>query len=141
MRRFKTSLVADSWKYRKKRKTYAEALKEDFRNGMKETKEGEVSDGERNIRIRDNVSYVNKVIDCNKESGEFGKPKPNFSKVYKGLLFSEQINSSGMSLTLPIQKYPLLITLAIAVLQVHVHLEICHWIHMIRKFLRNFKHS
>ena len=61
MRRFKTSLVADSWKYRKKRKTYAEALKEDFRNGMKETKEGEVSDGERNIRIRDNVSYVNKV--------------------------------------------------------------------------------
>ena len=54
-------------------------MKEDFRNGMKETREGEVSDGERNIRICDNVSYVDKVLDCSREeSGEFDKPKPSF---------------------------------------------------------------
>ena len=57
------SLVTGNWKLRGKRKTYAEALKEDFRNGLKETREGVVSDGERNTGIRDNVSYVNKVID------------------------------------------------------------------------------
>ena len=45
---------------------------------MKETREREVSDGERNIRIRDNVSYVDKVMDCSQEeSGEFDKPKPS----------------------------------------------------------------
>ena len=62
----KFSQVTDNRKYRKKRKTYAEALKEDFRNGMKETREERVGDKERNTEIRDNVTYVNKAVYCNK---------------------------------------------------------------------------
>ena len=70
---------------------------EDVRNGVKETREGVVSDKERNTGIRDNVSYVNKVMDFNEEDGsEFGKPQPNILKIYNDLLFSEQINSSGV---------------------------------------------
>ena len=70
---------------------------------MKETRESLVSDKERNTGIRDNVSYVNKVMDCNEEdSTVFGKPKPNFSEIHKDLLFSEQINSSGMFSTPPV---------------------------------------
>ena len=70
---------------------------------MKETREGRVRDIERNTGIRDNVSYVNKAMDCSEEdSSEFGKPKPNFSEIYKDLLISEQINSSGMFSTPPV---------------------------------------
>ena len=59
---------------------------------MKETREEVVSDDERNTGIHDNV---NKVMDCNqKDSSAFGKPKPIFLKIYKDLLFSEQINPS-----------------------------------------------
>ena len=79
----KYSLVTDNRKKREKRKTYAEALKEDFRNGTKQTRKGIVRDKERNTGIRDNVSYVNKVMDCNEEdSREFGKPKPIFLDIY-----------------------------------------------------------
>ena len=82
----KYSLVTDNRKQREKRKTDAEALKEDFRYDVKETRERVVSDKDRNTGIRDNVSYVNKVMDCNEEdSSEFGKPKPNFSEIYKDL--------------------------------------------------------
>ena len=36
-------------------------------------------------------------MNCNeKNSSEIGKLKPNFLAIYKNLLFSEQINSSGM---------------------------------------------
>ena len=94
-------MVTDNQKQREKRKTYAEALKEDFRNGVKETREGAVSGKESNTGIRDNVSYVNKVMDFNGEnSSELGKPKPDFLEIYKDLFFSEQINSSGMFSTL-----------------------------------------
>ena len=91
-------MVKDNRKQREKRKTYAEALKEDFRNRMKKSREGRVNSG-----IRDNVSYVNKAMNCSEEgSSEFGKPKPNFSEIYKDLLISEQINSSGMFSTPPV---------------------------------------
>ena len=40
----KYSFVTDNRKQRQKRKTYAEALNEDFRNGVKETREMVVSD-------------------------------------------------------------------------------------------------
>ena len=82
-------------------------------------------------------------MDCNEEdsNSEFGKRKPNFSEIYKDLLFSEQINSSGMFSTPPVLNtyliyliHLLLIMLAIAVLEVHVHLQICYWIHMMRRF-------
>ena len=64
---------------------------------MKETREGVVKDKERNTGIRDNVYFVNKVMDCNEEdSSEFSNPKLKFLEIYKDLLFSEQINSSGM---------------------------------------------
>ena len=64
---------------------------------MKETREGVVSDKEKNKGILDNVFHVNKVMDSNEEdSSEFGKPKPHFSEIYQDLLLSEQINSSGM---------------------------------------------
>ena len=64
---------------------------------MKGTKEKVVSDMERNTGIRENISCISEVMDCNEEnSGEFDKPKPNFSEIYKDLLFSEQINSSGI---------------------------------------------
>ena len=84
---------------------FIQTLKEDFRNGMKEAREG----------ICDNVSYVNKVMDCIKvDSCEFGKSKPNFSEIYKDLLLSEQINSPGMFEHLYlIQTHLLLIMLAI----------------------------
>ena len=92
----KYSLVTDNQKQREKTKTYAEALKENFRNCMKETSEERVSGKERNTVIGDNVSYINKAMECNEEdSSEFGKLKPNFSEVYRDLLISEQINSSG----------------------------------------------
>ena len=55
---------------------------------MKEAREGIVSDKE--TGICDNVSYVNKVMDCIKvDSCEFGKSKPNFSEIYKDLFLSE----------------------------------------------------
>ena len=93
----KYSFVTDSRKQREKQKTYAEALKEVFGNKVKETREKVVSDKERNAGIRENVSYVNTVMDCSeKNSSETGKLKPNFSAIYKDMLFSEQINSSGM---------------------------------------------
>ena len=84
---------------------FIQTLKKDFRNGMKEAREG----------ICDNVSYVNKVMDCIKvDSCEFGKSKPNFSEIYKDLLLSEQINSPGMFEHLYlIQTHLLLIMLAI----------------------------
>ena len=85
----KFSLVTDNRIQRETRKTYAEVLKEDVRNGMKETRERIVSGKERDTGIRDNVFYFNKVMDCNEEdSSEFGKPKPIFLEVYKDLLFS-----------------------------------------------------
>ena len=72
-------------------------MEEDFRNKVKETREKIVSDKERNTGIRENVYCVDTVMDCNKKnSSEFGKLKPNFLAIYKDLLFSEQINSSGM---------------------------------------------
>ena len=97
-------MVTDNRKQRQKRKTYAEALKEAFRNSMKETREARVSDKERNTGICDNVTYVNKAMDCNKEedTSEFDKSKPNFLEIYKDLLISEQINSSGMLSTPPV---------------------------------------
>ena len=49
---------------------------------MKETREKVVSDKERNAGIRENVSCVNTVMDCNeKNSSETGKLKPNFSTI------------------------------------------------------------
>ena len=97
-------MLTDNRKQREKRKTYAEALNEDFRNGMKETREGRVSDKERNTGICDNVTYVNKAVDCNEEdTSEFGKSKPNFLEIYKDLLISRQINSSGMLSTPPVR--------------------------------------
>ena len=97
-------MVTDNRKQRQKRKTYAEALTEAFRNSMKETREARVSDKERNTGICDNVTYVNKAMDCNKEedTSEFDKSKPNFLEIYKDLLISEQINSSGMLSTPPV---------------------------------------
>ena len=75
----KYSLVTNNQRQRKKRKTYTEALKEDFRNDKKKNKEGVVSDKERNTGMRDNVYYVNKIMDCNKEdSSKFSKLKPIF---------------------------------------------------------------
>ena len=72
-------------------------MKEVFGNKVKETRKKVVSDKERNAGIRENVSCVNTVMDCNKKnSSKFGKLKPNFSSIYKDLLFSEQSNSSGM---------------------------------------------
>ena len=130
-------MVTDNRKQREERKTYAEALNEDFRNGIKETREGVVSEKERNTGICDNFPYVSKVMDCNEEdSSEFGKPKPNFSDICKDLLFPKQINSSEMFSTPPvvIQTHLFLIMLAIAVLEVLVHMQICHWIHMTRRF-------
>ena len=48
---------------------------------MKENREGVVCDLERKTEIRDYVSYVNIVMDCNGEdSSEFGKGKLNFWK-------------------------------------------------------------
>ena len=61
----KYSFVTDSRKQREKRKTFAEALKEVFRNKVKETREKVVSDKERNAGIRENVSCVNTIMDCN----------------------------------------------------------------------------
>ena len=99
----KYSFVMDNRKQREKQRTNAEALKEVFGNKVKETREKVVSDKERNAGIRENVSCVNTVMDCNeKNSSEIGKLKPNFSAVYKDLLFSEQINSSGMVSAPPI---------------------------------------
>ena len=70
---------------------------------MKETREGVVSDKERNTEICDHVFYVNKVMHYNEEySSEFGKPEANFLEIYKDLLFSEQINASGMFSTPPV---------------------------------------
>ena len=93
----KYSFVTDSRKQREKRKTFAEALKEVFRNKVKETREKVVSDKERNAGMRENVYCVDTVMNCNeKNSSEFGKLKLNFLAIYKDLLFSEQINSSGM---------------------------------------------
>ena len=73
-------MVTDNRKQREKRKTYAEALKEAFRNGMKETREARVSGKERNTGICDNVTYVNKAVDCIEEedTSEFDKSKPIF---------------------------------------------------------------
>ena len=89
--------VTESWKQRKKWKAYVEALKEVFRNKVKESRENVVSDEERNAGIRKNVSYVNTVMDCiEKDSSEFGNFKAIFSTPYKDLLFSGQITSSGM---------------------------------------------
>ena len=96
-------MVTGNRKQREKRKTYPEALKEDFRNDMKETRDGVVSDKERNRGIRDNASYINKVKDyIEEDSSELGKPKPNFSEIYKDLLFSEEISFSGMFSTPPV---------------------------------------
>ena len=42
-------------------------------------------------------------MDCNeKDTSEFGKSKPKFLEIYKDLLISEQINSSGMHSAPPI---------------------------------------
>ena len=59
---------------------------------MKETREARVSDKERNTGICDNVTYVNKAVDCYEEedTSEFDKSKPNFLEIYKDLLISEQ---------------------------------------------------
>ena len=96
-------MVTNNQKQREKTKTYAEALKEDFRNFMKETSEGRVSGKERNTGIGDNVSYINTAMESNEEdSSEFGKLKPIFLEVYKNLLISEQINSSGIFSTPPV---------------------------------------
>ena len=112
----KYNLVTDNPKKREKRKTYAEALKEDFRNGTKQTRKGVVRDKERNTGIRDNVSYVNKVMDCNEEdSREFGKPKPIFFGYLQHLIQTYQ-------------------HLVISVLELHAHLQICHWIHTMKRF-------
>ena len=73
-----------------------EALKENFRNGVKETREKVVCDKERNTGIRDNVSCINTTMYCNEKIREFGMLKPNFSEIYKDLLFFKQINSSRM---------------------------------------------
>ena len=62
---------------------------------MKETREGEVNDGERNIEIRDQCFfsrqsyglYVTKM-----KKSESGEPKPKFFEICKDLLFSKQIN-------------------------------------------------
>ena len=117
-------------------KTYTEALKKDFKNGMKETREGFVSDKERNTGIPDNVSYVNKVMECNKEdSSEFGMSKPHFWEIYKDLLLFERMASSEIiSTPALIQTNLLLVMLAIVVLGVRLHLQICHWIQMMRRF-------
>ena len=72
-------------------------MKEVFGNKVKETRKKVVSDKERSAGVRENVSCVNTVMDCNeKNSSNFGKLEPNFSAIYKDLLFSEQSNSSGM---------------------------------------------
>ena len=117
-------------------KTCTEALKKDFKNGMKETREGFVSDKERNTGIPDNVSYVNKVMECSKkDSSEFGMPKPNFWEIYKDLLLFEQMDSSEIFST-PVltQTNLILVMLAIVVLDVRLHLQICHWIQIMRRF-------
>ena len=70
-----------------------------------------------------------------KNSSEIGKLTPNVSAIYNDLLFSEQINSSGMV------SAPLVLNTDITtshnarntVLEVYVHLQICHWIHRMRK--------
>ena len=78
----KYSFVMDNRKQREKQRTNAEALKEVFGNKVKETREKVVSDKERNAGIRENVSCVNTVMDCNeKNSSETGKLKPNFSTI------------------------------------------------------------
>ena len=117
-------------------KTCTEALKKDFKNGMKETREGFVSDKERNTGIPDNVSYVNKVMECSKkDSSEFGMPKPNFWEIYKDLLLFEQMDSSEIfSTPVLIQTNLILVILAIVVLDVRLHLQICHWIQIMRRF-------
>ena len=49
---------------------------------MKETRKKVVSDKERSAEVRENVSCVNTVMDCNeKNSSEIGKLKPNFSTI------------------------------------------------------------
>ena len=54
--------------------------------------------------IRENVACVNTVMNCNKKnSSEFGKLKPKFSKIYRDLLFSGEINSSGMFSAPPVR--------------------------------------
>ena len=141
----KCSLVTDNQKHRK---TYAEALKENTTNGMKENREGVVCDLERKTEIRDYVSYVNIVMDCNGEdSSEFGKGKLNFLEIYKELLLSEQINSLGMFST------PSVLNTDISIshnashnstspshnagnnsIRSMCHLQICHWIHVMRRF-------
>ena len=117
-------------------KTCTEALKKDFKNGMKETREGFVSDKERNTGIPDNVSYVNKVMECSKkDSSEFGMPKPNFWEIYKDLLLFEQMDSSEIfSTPVLIQTNLILVMLAIVVLDIRLHLQICHWIQIMRRF-------
>ena len=117
-------------------KTCTEALKKDFKNGMKETREGFVSDKERNTGIPDNVSYVNKVMECSKkDSSEFGMPKPNFWEIYKDLLLFEQMDSSEIfSTPVLIQTNLILVMLAIVVLDVRLHLQICHWIQIMKRF-------
>ena len=56
-----------------------------------------LSNKERNTGIRDNISYLSKAMDGNEEdSSEVGKAKSSFLENYKDMLFSKQINSTGM---------------------------------------------
>ena len=71
------------------------------------------------------------------DSSEFGKPEAMLLEIHKDLLFSEQINSSEMFSTPPVLNTDTstshnIIILAISVLELHVHMQICHWIHMMR---------
>ena len=89
-----------------------------------------MSNKERNTGIRDNISYLSKAMDGNEEdSSEVGKAKSSFLENYKDMLFSKQINSTGMFSTPHVLIMP-----AIAVLEVHVHLQNYNWIHMKKRF-------
>ena len=96
-----------------------------------------MSNKERNTGIRDNISYLSKAMDGNEEdSSEVGKAKSLFLENYKDILFSKQINSTGMFSTPHVLNIgtPILIMPAIAVLEVHVHLQNYNWIHMKKRF-------
>ena len=133
----KYSLVTDNRKQREKRKTYAEAVKEDFRNGMKETREGVVSDTERNTGMRDNKVMPTKLwivtkkivvslVGLNQIFRKFTRICCFLSKLTPQKCFQHPLHL--------IQTHLLLIMLAIAVLEVHVHLQLCHWIRMMGRF-------
>ena len=138
----------DNRKQREKRKTYSESLKEGFGNKVKETREKVLSDKVIKKEMQEYVKtffiliqlwIVTKTIvvslaNLNQFFRQFTRICCFLSKLAPQEWFQHLLYLT--------QTHLLLILLTIAVLEVHAHLQICHWIHRMKRFetfLRNYK--